>query len=52
MSSPTKVKLSLRSKRIEIAEEIYGNLDDTGLDKIERLMGGDVATSYKFYLYF
>jgi hypothetical protein len=45
MSSPTKVKLFLQSKHIKNAEEIYENLDDNVLDKIERLMGGDTISN-------
>lgn len=49
ISSPTKVKLFLKSKGIDNAEEIYGKLDDTGLDKIERLMSGDITSNAKNY---
>lgn len=45
MFSHTKVISYLESKGIDDAEEIYGKLDDTGLDKIERMMGGDITSN-------
>jgi hypothetical protein len=49
ISSPTKVKLFLKSKDIDNVEEIYGKLDDTGFNKIERLMSGDITSNANFF---
>lgn len=48
-SSGTKVVSFLESKGIENAEEFYGKLDDTGLDEIERMIGGDITTNEKHF---
>ena len=47
ISSRTKVISFLESKGIVNAEEFYGKLDDTGLDKIERMMGGGITSNEK-----
>ena len=45
--SRTKATLFLEAKGIPSPEQIYLKLDKTGLDKIDRLMDGDI-TSRKF----
>lgn len=54
MSSRAEVISFLEKKGIDNAEKFYRKLDDTGLDKIERLMGGDITSNEKnfFLVYF
>ena len=47
ISSRTKVISFLESKGIVNAEEFYVKLDDTGLDKIERMIGDDITSNEK-----
>ena len=49
--SRTKATLFLEAKGIPSPEQIYLKLDKTGLDKIDRLMDGDITSNEKNYFF-